>query len=172
MSSPEIVIRPARSGEAAALTALCVRAKAHWGYDAAFMAAAARLLQIREEAIGAGSVLTARLGPAAALPPCGVAMILRQRRSGWFELSHLFVAPERLRCGVGRALFHATVDLAAARGGRRVLILSDPNAAAFYQKLGARHCGAAPSEVDRSRMLPLFEYAIPTSRSEAPQPPG
>ncbi len=30
-------VRPARSGEAVSLTALCLRSKAHWGYDAAFM---------------------------------------------------------------------------------------------------------------------------------------
>ena len=32
-----MIVRPARAGEAAALTALCVRSKAHWGYDATFM---------------------------------------------------------------------------------------------------------------------------------------
>ena len=33
------MIRPARSGEAKALSDLALRSKAHWGYDAAFMAA-------------------------------------------------------------------------------------------------------------------------------------
>ncbi len=31
------IVRPARAGEAASLTALCLRSKAHWGYDAGFM---------------------------------------------------------------------------------------------------------------------------------------
>ncbi|MDQ7249491.1 GNAT family N-acetyltransferase [Dongia sedimenti] len=158
MSPNAILIRPARPGEAPILTELCIRAKAHWGYDTAFMAAASRLLRIRESEIGAGSVLTAHAAESA---PCGVAAIVPLRRPNWFELSHLFVAPERLGQGVGRALFGAAVALAGAKGATHVSILSDPHAAAFYEKLGARRCGAAPSGVDRSRLLPLFELAIP-----------
>ena len=166
MSPTELVIRPARAGEAPILTELCVRAKAHWGYDPAFMAAAAGLLRIREGAIGAGGVLTAL--PQSEAPPCGVAAIVPLRRPGWFELSHLFVAPESFGLGVGRALFQAAVALAADKGATHVSILSDPNAAAFYQKLGARRCGEAPSGVERNRMLPLFEFAIaPTARPAA-----
>jgi GNAT superfamily N-acetyltransferase len=172
MPPQEIVIRPARSDEASALTALCLRAKAHWGYDAGFMAAAARLLRIHPGEIGAGRVLVAL--PAAASGterPCGVAAIVPLQRSGWYELSHLFVAPENFRAGVGRALFDAAVGLAAQNGATHISILSDPNAAPFYAKLGARRCGQAPSGVERSRMLPLFEFAI-TGRPEAAPSPG
>ena len=38
-------LRLARAGEAAALTALCLRSKAHWGYDADFMAKARARLE-------------------------------------------------------------------------------------------------------------------------------
>ena len=158
MSVTPHVIRPARPGEASILTDLCIRAKAHWGYDSAFMTAATRLLRIREEQIGAGSVLAALRDPAAR--PCGVAAIVPLRRPHWFELSHLFVAPDSFRLGIGRALFDAAVALAADQGATHVSILSDPHAAAFYEKRGARRCGAAPSGVERNRMLPLFEFAI------------
>lgn len=154
-----ILIRPARPGEAPILTELCIRAKAHWGYDAAFMAAASPLLRIRESEIGAGNVLTAHMADSA---PCGVAAVVPLRRPSWFELSHLFVAPERFGQGIGWALFGAAVALVTAKGATHVSILSDPHAAAFYEKLGARRCGAAPSGVDRSRLLPLFEFAIPS----------
>ncbi|WP_459857291.1 GNAT family N-acetyltransferase [Dongia sp. agr-C8] len=156
MSVTDFTIRPARAGEATILTALCVRSKAHWGYDSVFMAAAARLLQIREREIEAGSVLAAF----AAAQPCGVATIVPLRRRHWCELSHLFVAPESIGCGIGRALFDAALALAAERGARHISILSDPNAAAFYQKLGARRCGEAPSGVVPNRMLPLFEIEV------------
>jgi predicted N-acetyltransferase YhbS len=165
MPAPELVIRPAHAGEASILTELCVRAKAHWGYDSQFMTAATRLLRIREDQIGAGSVLTAARDPAAI--PCGVAAIVPLRRRRWFELSHLFVAPESFGLDVGRALFDASVALATKKGATHVSILSDPHAAAFYEKLGARRCGEAPSGVERNRMLPLFEFAIPTHRPAA-----
>jgi predicted N-acetyltransferase YhbS len=158
MPPTDLVIRPARTGEAPILTEVCVRAKAHWGYDSQFMRAATRLLRIREDQIGAGSVLAALQHSAQA--PCGVAAIVPLRRPHWFELSHLFVVPESFRRGIGRALFDEAVALAAAKGATHVSILSDPHAAAFYEKLGARRCGEAPSGVDRNRMLPLFEFAI------------
>jgi predicted N-acetyltransferase YhbS len=167
MSATDFIIRPARRGEAPALTELCVRAKAHWGYDADFMAAAARLLRIREAEIGAGRVLVAERTSR----PCGVAAVADHLRPGWFELSHLFIAPECFGLGIGRALFRAAIDFAARQGGRHVAILSDPNAAAFYEKLGARRSGEAPSGVEPRRMLPLFELAIDSSQGAADPKP-
>ena len=41
-------VRPARAGEAASLTALCLRSKAHWGYDAEFMRLSALTLKVHE----------------------------------------------------------------------------------------------------------------------------
>jgi predicted N-acetyltransferase YhbS len=158
MSAEEFTIRPARAGEASMLTELCIRSKAHWGYDPAFMAAAKPLLGIAEREIEEGWVLVALQQSRAAL--CGVASIVPLRRRRWFELSHLFVAPEHIGSGIGRALFDAAMGLAAAHGASHVSILSDPNAAAFYEKLGARRRGQAPSGVSRDRMLPLFEFAI------------
>ena len=163
MSSTDIEIRPARAGEAPILTELCIRAKAHWGYDATFMVAAAQLLRIREGEIGAGRVLAALRQGDTAAPPCGVAAIAPLRRPHWFELSHLFVLPEDFRLGIGRTLFHSAVALARDRGATHISILSDPNAAFFYEKLGARRCGESPSGVERTRMLPLFEFAIPAA---------
>ncbi len=168
MSATELLIRPAQAGEAPLLTALCIRAKAHWGYDSRFMRAAAKPLQIREDQIEAGLVLTALAGPGPI--PCGVAAIVPLRRPRWVEISHLFVEPERFGRGIGRGLFAAAVALAKDHGATHVSILSDPNAAGFYQKLGARRCGEAPSGVMRNRMLPLFEFAIPTQGSAADLP--
>jgi predicted N-acetyltransferase YhbS len=159
MSSPDLLIRPARPGEAVRLTALCVRAKAHWGYDRAFMAAAAEALRIRERAIGLGNVLVASASEAT-VEPLGVATVEALRRPGWFELNHLFVAPECFGRGIGRALFQASAALARQRGGTHLSILSDPHAAAFYERIGARLRGEAPSDAIPGRMLPLFDYVI------------
>ena len=54
-----LAIRWARVGEAETLTALCVRSKAHWGYDAAFMRMSAAALTVSEADIAAGRVLVA-----------------------------------------------------------------------------------------------------------------
>jgi hypothetical protein len=54
-----VAVRPARAGEAATLTALCVRSKAHWGYDAEFMRLSRDAITMAEKDISAGRVLVA-----------------------------------------------------------------------------------------------------------------
>jgi GNAT superfamily N-acetyltransferase len=150
-------IRLARDDEAAALSALCVRSKAHWGYDAEFMRASHHSLQIDPAAIEAGRVFVAADETGALL---GVADCCQLPEEGTFDLLHLFVDPLALRRGVGRALFEAASAWCAAQGGKRLLILSDPNAAGFYQRLGAQPIGEAPSDAMPGRNLPLLDYRL------------
>lgn len=152
-----IRIRPARPGEAPALSALCVRSKAHWGYDADFMRLSFSSLQIDPAAIDAGRVLVA---VDADDRPLGVADCCALPEAGVFDLLHLFVDPRALRQGAGRALFAAACAWCVANGGRRLVILSDPNAARFYAKQGATLVGEAPSDAVPGRNLPLLEYTL------------
>jgi hypothetical protein len=39
-------------------------------------------------------------------------------------------------------------------------ILADPNAAPFYERMGARLVSQAPSDAIPGRMLPLYEYDL------------
>ena len=152
-----IAIRLARREEAAALSALCVRSKAHWGYDAEFMRLSHSSLQIDPAAIEAGRVFVATDATGTLL---GVADGCKLPEAGSFDLLHLFVDPSALRRGVGRALFEAVCAWCAAEGGTRLLVLSDPNAAGFYQRLGARPIGEAPSDAVPGRSLPLLDYRL------------
>ena len=122
-------VRPAKPGEGQSLTALCVRSKAHWGYDAAFMTLSAATLNVNEADIALGRVL---------------------------------VAVD----DAGRALFDAAVALARKQGAGRMTILADPNAAAFYERMGARFLRNAPSDAIPGRTLPFYEYDL-TSRTVA-----
>jgi GNAT superfamily N-acetyltransferase len=148
-------IRLALPGEAALLSGLCMRSKAHWGYDAQFLERASRSLQIDPAAIEAGRVFVATGVGGGVL---GVADCCALPEPGTFDLLHLFIEPSSLRRGVGRALFEAACAWCVAQGGRRLIIQSDPNAALFYQRLGARPIGETPSDAVPERMLPLLEY--------------
>lgn len=156
---PPLTIRAARPDEQASLSDLVLRSKAAWDYDAAFMALAAEALAVRAERIAAGLVLVAeRAGTAV-----GVAVLAPAPAGeppGTTELSHLFVAPEVLRRGVGGALMDAACALARARGARRLRILADPHAAGFYARRGAALVGQAPSDAIPGRRLPLFVLPI------------
>jgi hypothetical protein len=59
MIPSNLTIRLARPGEAPVLTELSTQSKAYWGYDAAFMAAAVRTIEIRDADIWARRVLAA-----------------------------------------------------------------------------------------------------------------
>ena len=150
-----IAIRPARVGEGQALTALCVRSKAHWGYDAVFMRLSAAALMVEESDVAAGRVLVAT---DAVNRPLGVATVLGAGDS--VDLDALFVDPPAIGSGAGRALFGAAVRLARSLGARRMTVLADPNAASFYQRMGARFLRNAPSDAIPGRVLPLYEYDL------------
>jgi GNAT superfamily N-acetyltransferase len=52
------------------------------------------------------------------------------------EIEDLFVDPDWMRGGVGRALVHDLIVLAQRRGVRRVEVTGNPHARAFYERVG------------------------------------
>jgi GNAT superfamily N-acetyltransferase len=150
-----MVVRNAKLEEAASLTALCVRSKAHWGYDAAFMKLSAAALAVNEDDIAAGRVLVAVDDAGRVI---GMACVLPEGETS--DLDALFVDPPAIGSGAGRALFDAAVILARQQGARRMTILADPNAAAFYERMGARYLRNAPSDAIPGRTLPFYEYDL------------
>lgn len=152
-----IRIRPARRREASRLTFLCQRSKAHWGYDAAFLAASQPALAVDGAMIGSGRVLVAEDAAGSVL---GVAAAEPLDAQGDFDLARMFVEPAAIGRHVGTALFEAIVECVRREGGTRLMILADPHAAAFYMRMGAKLVGDAPSDAIPGRRLPLLEYRI------------
>jgi GNAT superfamily N-acetyltransferase len=150
-------VRLARASEADALTALCIRSKAHWGYDGEFMQRSATSLTVTPAMIAEGHVLVAEEPPSRIL---GVAAVEEMQARSRFDLALLFVEPSAIGNGVGRFLFDAAAKLVATRGGSSLSILADPFAEGFYRHLGAVRIGEAPSDAIPGRYLPLFDYAI------------
>ena len=152
------LIRPARVDEASALTQLCLRSKAHWGYDTAFLKASEPSLTVTPKRIEEGRVLVAET-PDGNLAGVSAADPLKD---GAFDLALLFVEPAAIRRGVGEKLFAAIVERIAREGAKRLLIEADPNAEDFYKRLGAKRIGEAPSTAIPGRMLPLLEFVVST----------
>ena len=148
------VLGPLRNDELAQASALCLRSKAHWGYDAAFIEACRDELSLTPEDLVEGLVVAAR----AAGRILGVAQLCRSG-SGW-ELEKLFVDPPAMGGGVGRALFDWAVAKVAHLGGTRIAIAADPDAAPFYRRLGATDAGRISSGSIPGRSLPLLHYDI------------
>ncbi len=149
-----ITIRPAKSSEIDTLTALCIRSKAHWGYDRVFMDKSRDALTVKPGRVEAGDVLVAELRGAVA----AVAAIAPDEDG--FEIELFFVDPPAMGHGVGARLFQALIRHAKEQGIPSLSILSDPQAAPFYEKMGARRIGSAPSDAIPGRTLPLLRVTI------------
>ncbi len=148
------VIRPPRPTELDALSALQMRSKAHWGYDAAFMAACEHELTLTSEKLAGTAVAVGEPDGQVA----GIAQVGPRAEDA--DLMALFIDPPFMGAGLGRELFHWCVSTAQRMSRTRLLIDSDPGAEAFYLHMGAQRIGRAPSGSIPGRMLPLLAYDL------------
>ncbi len=144
----QLLIRAPELGELPALSELCMRSKAVWGYDEAFMAACRRELSFDLHDLESSHIAVAARGE----DVVGVAQVRVAGNEA--DLAKLFVDPAAMRLGVGQALFAWALDTARALGASRMVIEADPDAAPFYRRLGAREVGLVPSGSIAGRMLP------------------
>jgi len=154
-----IQLRDALSHELSTLNGLCLRSKAVWGYDDAFMAACRSELTLHPEELRTTQLQVAERDSIV----LGLAQL--QVTGGDAELMKLFVEPALLRSGVGRLLFRWATARARALGAARMIIEADPDAAPFYQRMGARHTGFAPSQSIPGRMLPRLQMGLERIRA-------
>ena len=76
-------------------------------------------------------------------------------------LDHLWVLPQFMGRGVGRALFQHAEEIARASGAARMRIVGDPHAEQFYSRMGATVYGRKPASMDgEARFLPLLEKSL------------
>ena len=147
-------IRDARPQELPNLSDLCLRSKAVWGYDRAFIEACREELTFRREELDTTYL-------AVADGDSGVAGVVQVRvNDGQAELLKLFVEPAKIKSGIGRQLFNWAVAKAKLSGAGRLIIESDPDAAAFYRRMGAYDDGCVPSGSIPGRMLPKLSYDL------------
>ena len=148
-------VRTALPKEAGLLTELCMRSKAHHGYDDAFMAQCAPVLEVRGADINAGRIWVAQRNRRI-VGTVGITL----GSDGEAELDRMFVEPDAIGSGVGRALMRRVVREARAGDVRRLMILADPHAARFYERCGAVLVGQEPSDAIPGRRLPRYELRI------------
>jgi GNAT superfamily N-acetyltransferase len=151
-----LTIVRAQPDDAALLRTICIAAKGHWGYSAALMAAFAQLPIITAESISSDIVYKA---------------CLADTTVGWYRLlakpptamlDDLWVVPDQIGQGVGRALFQHMLAQAVLLGAQAVELDADPNAVPFYERMGCQTIGETLSEW--GRMIPRMRYE-PTQTS-------
>jgi len=152
--------------DADALTQIAYAAKRHWGYPESWMQSWGDVLTMPPEFIAANISYCA---------------IEDDRRIGFYvltaeedglRLDHLWVLPQAMRRGIGRALFEHAVGQAKSAGCSCLKIEADPNAEGFYNRMSALRTGTNISEVwGERRELPLLEFRLETGRTNAGHAP-
>lgn len=147
----DVELTRARPEDSDTLTTVAFAAKRHWGYPERWLEHWREALTVSPEFIARHETYVAMREERAvgfcALRPKGQRM----------ELVHLWVLPDAMGRGGGRALFLHALERARALGYSELEIESDPNAEGFYLRLGARRVGIKVTELeDRRRELPIL----------------
>jgi GNAT superfamily N-acetyltransferase len=153
-------IRRAQPAEAQALTELCWRSKAYWGYDEQFMAWVQAHMGITAEQIAEAWVYVCQEADGRVL---GFYHLRRlDSPEGALHLEDLFIEPDAIGKGYGKLLFDHAVALTRELGGDSFTLEADPNAEPFYLKMGCIRTGEHESSIP-GRFIPHMLYKLLTA---------
>ena len=151
----DMQIAHAKPEDAATLTDIAFAAKRHWKYPESWIESWRDLLTVRSEFIASHETY------AAVVDGHIVGFYALARTDQKLNLLHLWVLPDAMGQGVGRALFIHALARARALGFKTLEIESDPNAEGFYKRMGARRVDASVKELDgQHRELPILIYEL------------
>jgi N-acetylglutamate synthase-like GNAT family acetyltransferase len=151
----DIQIRRAQPDEAAVLTEIAHAAKRHWGYPENWIAHWKDELTITPDFIANNEVYVA--GTREEIAGC-CALVMSDSLA---ELEHMWILPEHMGSGVGRALSNQIVERATTLKAKSVELSADPNAEGFYERMGAKRIGDVRSEIEgQPRVLPRMSVDL------------
>ena len=149
-----INLRQPDVSELPALSTLCIRSKAHWGYDEVFMEACREELTLQPSVLEDGETIIAEEDN----EMLGIAKVALSNDTA--ELDLLYVSPDAMGKGVGRLLIDWSLQSARSNNATVLSIVADPHAVEFYKKMGGRQVGTSPSESIPGRELPKLEIEL------------
>jgi N-acetylglutamate synthase-like GNAT family acetyltransferase len=160
-----VQIRRAEPDEAVVLTEIAHAAKRHWGYPENWIRHWKADLTITPEFIANNQMYVAISGEEI-VGCCAITF-----NESVAELEHMWIRPDHIGTGVGRALFLHVKERAANLKVPALEISADPNAEGFYERMGATRTGEVQSEIEgQPRVLPRLSLAIDAEHKK--EPPG
>lgn len=151
------LIRPATSGDAKAITALAIRSKAFWGYSEAFMDACREELTVSPEKIASDRFLIFVLEREELLLGYYALETLEEHT---LEIDALFIEPDHMGQGLGKALMAHVKQTAKEQGVTSLIVQSDPFAERFYLAAGGTRVGSRASGSIPDRSLPILTFDL------------
>ncbi len=151
----DVEIVRAKPEDAAVLTEIAHVAKRHWGYPERWIETWREILTMRSEFVVSNTAYCASENSTL------IGFYVLTNQSDGLHLDHLWILPNAMRRGIGRALFGHAIEKAKEAGHRIILIESDPNAEGFYKRMGARRIRSNMTSIDgQPRELPLLQYHL------------
>ena len=151
-----IGIRHAQPSEGELLTAIAHAAKRHWGYPEKWIEQWQIDLTITPEFIADNEVFVAIVNDSIA--GCCALVVT----GALAEIEHMWINPEHMGSGVGRALFEHARDRARELQLPVLELSADPNAEGFYERMGAKRVGDVPASMNgaAARVLPRMRINL------------
>ena len=151
------MIRRATPEEAGTLTQIALDAKRHWGYPEHWIKHWESDLTITADFIREHHVYVAEQEGAVR---GFYALFVNGNKA---DLEHMWVTPASIGTGIGKELFLDAMDRAATLEVREIEISADPNAAGFYERMGASQIGEDDASIDgQVRKLPRLRIEPPS----------
>ena len=134
------------------LRELALRSKAHWGYPSELIDAWRERCPVNAAYLAAYQLHVFECDAAVA----GFFSFVQRDGRVWLE--HFWLDPAYIGRGLGRQMWHTAIDVGGRSGNVSFEIEADPNAAGFYEAMGAVRTGAISSSLDARRLLPLLRF--------------
>jgi N-acetylglutamate synthase-like GNAT family acetyltransferase len=161
--SADFSLSPALASDYKKLSELALCSKAYWGYDQEFLDKCQQELSYSEAQIDSlkfnfvvATHSTHTLGQREIIGFYAIDFSYKPNP----ELEALFVLPNKIGQGVGKALIKAALIDAKKQGSTTLAIQGDPNATQFYLAAGGIQVGELESQSIPGRFLPLFEIPL------------
>ncbi len=159
----DVQIRRALPEEADALTEIAHAAKRHWGYPENWIQHWKADLTITPEFIAKNEMYVAVIGTE--IIGCSAIAF----SDSVAELEHMWIRPEHMGGGIGRALLRHIKQRAEELKIPLLEISADPNAEGFYERMGAKRIGEDHSQIEgQPRVLPRMSVNTAEYKKEPP----
>jgi N-acetylglutamate synthase-like GNAT family acetyltransferase len=149
------MIRKASTENSDTLTQIAHDAKRHWGYPEHWIKHWESDLTITPEFIENNQVYVAEVD--GEIRGFYALCVIDDKA----ELEHMWVQTAYIGTGIGKDLFLDAMERAAKMNVSEVELSADPNAAGFYERMGATRIGDVDSEIDgKPRKLPRMKVDV------------
>lgn len=158
----KLQIRRAIPVESEALTALAHAAKRHWNYPDQWIDHWQHELTITHDFINNNEVFVATID--GEIAGC-CALVVSESLA---ELEHMWIDPEQMGHGIGRALFEHVQARAKELGALMLELSADPHAEKFYERMGAKRIGDLRADMfGEARVLPRMRVEFGSELANA-----